>query len=168
MKGHPDENMIFERMDSGLTGVCYTERRPAICNLEQIGALAAAKTLKPEELFNMEPEQHASVMKGCTWLASVPIFDPFDSSYRATTSSSRQRTYGRYYYVLPSVVDGAILGVLNVDANWSYQALGLDPEVERHYTDDRVRTILDLMQQTSLRLGRIFGMALGRRDKPNA
>jgi predicted acylesterase/phospholipase RssA len=163
MDGDTDYNLNFARTDAGLTGVCFTERRPAICNLEKIGQLAAKGTLKPIELFNMTPEEHRMVKERRTWLASIPIFDPFDSSYRASAPPSRQQSYGRYYYVFRGLLDGAILGVLNLDANWSYEALTIDPEPEQHYADKRINLIIDTMQQTALQLGRVFGKALGKR-----
>jgi predicted acylesterase/phospholipase RssA len=163
MTGDSDENLIFSRTDAGLTGVCFSERRPAICNLEQIGQLAKAGTLRPDELFNMTPGEHELVKTGRTWLASVPIFDPFDSSYRASIPPARQRSYGRYYYVLPGLLDGAILGVLNLDVDWSYEKLNIEKDPERHYGTPKIAMILDMMQQTALQLGRVFGAALGRR-----
>ena len=165
MNGHSDENMVFSSTVSGLTGACYTSRSPLMCNLERVASLVEAKTVDSARLFNMTPEEQEMVKKDRTWLASVPIFDPFDSSYGARERPSIHQVTGVYFYQMNSILDGAILGVLNVDTNWSYSDLNLDMDPMKHYADQRVIMIMDLMQQTALRLGHTLGAALARKEQ---
>jgi len=46
-------------------------------------------------------------------------------------------------------IDGAVLGVLNVDAGWDYSRMAMDPDPDVHFTDDRIQAIIGLMQSTA-------------------
>jgi hypothetical protein len=50
-------------------------------------------------------------------------------------------------------MDGAVLGVLNLDAGWNYAAMGLDPDPDVHFSDTRIQAVVNLMQSTA------FGIA---------
>jgi predicted acylesterase/phospholipase RssA len=158
MEGDPDEHLVL-RAGTGLSGFCFTRRAPQICNLEQIRRLAEAGVLQPNQLFGMRPDEHLAVREDRTWLASVPIFDPLATYSRdlaARTSRWEPELEGRYYQQLHSPVDGAIFGVLNLDAALPYRAFGLAEEPERYGEDPRIQGIMDVMQMVSLRVGNVL------------
>jgi predicted acylesterase/phospholipase RssA len=77
----PDVTMRFDAPDQGLTGFCFTLRRPLICNLAEIGRHVENAG---RALFNMSEEQQSLVLRQQTWLASMPIFDPNDLVFRSS------------------------------------------------------------------------------------
>jgi hypothetical protein len=168
MSGPEDKDRDIQlQFDTGSTGFCFALRRPLICNLEQIGNL-----LKDEQnssllhnLFGMPLEQHREVRKDRTWLASVPTFDPL-ASYPRDLSFSDVPTPHRaaFFHSLAGRTDGAVLGVLNLDAGFSYGNLGLDADPARHWTDPRIEAILHLMTATSAELGHGLSAYFARRD----
>jgi predicted acylesterase/phospholipase RssA len=160
MQGDPDENMVLS-VNAGLTGACFTTRCPLICNLAKVRELVTAGAIRPAELFNMTSAEQSKVEPKRTWLASVPVFDPFDATTTPDSRRARGLPLGYSYYQLESHVDGAMLGVLNLDADWSYPSLSLAPDPEIHFTDPRVQDILDLMRVASLRVGHVLGASFG-------
>ena len=106
MTGDPDENMKLQ-FDAGLTGFCFTLRRPLICNLERIGQLVNNKECSSlmGNLFGMTQTQHGDVKGDRTWLASVPIFDPF-ASYPRDLSSTHLPHPGVHFHPLAGRTDG--------------------------------------------------------------
>jgi predicted acylesterase/phospholipase RssA len=167
MDNDPDRHMELART-GGLAGACYTTRCPLICNLTKVRERAVAGRIDSKSLFNMTPEQQAQVEPHRTWLASVPIFDPFDSTTVPRRGGDSTRRFGYHYYQLGSLVDGAVLGVLNLDADWSYEKIDLQPDPEAHFADPRIQDILDLMQAACMRVGSLLGSYFGGDNRPLA
>jgi predicted acylesterase/phospholipase RssA len=161
MENDPDKQMVLSST-GGLTGACYRSRSPLICNLQKVRDLATTGNIEPRDLFNMTPAQQAQVEPGRTWLCSVPIFDPFDSTTVPQSAHDSSYRFGYYYFQLASLVDGAVLGVLNLDVNWSYVDLSLSPDPEVHFAEPRIRAIVDLMRVASSRVGLVLGSWFGR------
>jgi predicted acylesterase/phospholipase RssA len=157
MAGDSDEDLILH-FTSGLTGFCFVRRCPLMCNLKRIGELAQRGQLDPREMFGMTAEQHAKVERNRTWLASVPIFDPYASYPRDLSARSGRGAgvEGQYYRQFSSRTDGAILGVLNLDSAWDYASLQIEEDPMVHWTDVRIRAILDVMQTLAVEVGRIL------------
>jgi predicted acylesterase/phospholipase RssA len=167
MSGDPDENLVLP-FTGGLTGFCFTRRRPLICNLSRISELARRGTLNPDELFGMPMELHDRVKQDRTWLASVPIFDPYASYPRDLSPRQTQPTWkpeGYHYYGPPAALDGAVLGVLNLDADLPYEELGLDQDPAIHWTDVRVEGIINLLTAVASEAGHILSSAFAFRGE---
>jgi hypothetical protein len=64
---------------------------------------------------------------------------------------------------LPGTLDGAVFGVLNLDAAIDYSELGLPDDPGGSLTDPRVSSILHSLQACSFEIGRIFSRAFARR-----
>jgi hypothetical protein len=126
MKGDPDEDLVLP-FTAGLTGFCFTRRRPLICNLSRVADLARRGSLDPDEMFGMPKELHGKVKQDRTWLASVPIFDPYAAYPRDLSPRQAQPGWplveGYHYHGHPATQDGAVLAVLNHDAALPYTEL---------------------------------------------
>jgi hypothetical protein len=57
------------------------------------------------------------------------------------------------------------MAVLNVDGAIPYEELGLNPSPENHWTDVRVRSIIDVMRSVAVDLGVIFSTSFGRKKE---
>jgi predicted acylesterase/phospholipase RssA len=149
----PDVNMCFTAPDQGLTGFCFTLRRPLICNLAEIGRYVqnAGKAL-----FNMNEEQQSMVLRQQSWLASMPILDPNDLVFRESLLADIRTEEGLFATPLDIPMDGPIFGVLNVDANIDYEALKLSPDPSDQTDDSRISVVVDMMQCTAMRVGQIL------------
>jgi predicted acylesterase/phospholipase RssA len=164
MDGHPDREMEFSDHFSGLTGFCYLTRRPMIANLETIRRLV--QDHGEENLFGMPPDLQAKVQKDRTWLASVPVFDPYELRVtpRELKPSEQQLLHrGAAYKGIETRVDGPFLGILNLDAGFVYASFSpeLDPRPSVHFEDERIQAIISIMQSTSLRLAEILVAEFG-------
>jgi predicted acylesterase/phospholipase RssA len=168
MDEDPDRAMRLH-FETGLTGFCYTRRCIQICNLHKIAELAEAGQLDTYKLFGMHPEQHALVRKDRTWLLSVPIFDPC-AKYVGSSTPERggfwSRNVGQHYFGIESegATDGAVLGVLNIDAAIPYDEIGMSDDPARHWTDVRIQAIISLAQNHAIRLARLLSDAFGTRE----
>jgi len=83
MEGDDDREMEFADLESGLTGFCYTSRRPQVCNLREVDELRKKRPEEYENLFGMPPILQGKVRDDRTWLGSVPIFDPYELRFAA-------------------------------------------------------------------------------------
>jgi predicted acylesterase/phospholipase RssA len=166
MKDHPDQALTF-RMGgpgipySGLTGACFTTRHPWLCNLEILQQLAKARP--GESFFGMTAAEHEIVRDDRTWLASVPIFDPRDSWFQPTEVRRPKRLEGDFFLAseLSTVVDGAVFGVLNLDAALPYGPLNFDRDMEEALKDPRTEAIIAILHTASIRIGLILSDAFG-------
>ena len=150
-----DRQMEFPDLQSGLTGFCYMTRRPQLCNLITVRDLRQM----PEyaNLFGMEPALQGLVRQDRTWLASVPIYDPYEVSFSSGRSAEPEGVtsgWGGAFCGIDTEMDGPLLGVLNIDAGWDYESLELDPRPHFHFTDPRIRAILALMQVSAFTIAR--------------
>ena len=163
MSGSLDNDRHLDlRFDTGLTGFCFALRRPLICNLKRIGELPREVL---NDLFGMTADQHKLVREDRTWLASVPIFDPFDSYPRDLSSHDVPHT-AAFYYPLSGRTDGAVLGVLNLDANFQYTDMEVDADPAAHWNDPRIKAILHLMTAVAAEIGYLMSQHFARHDRP--
>ena len=147
-------------LSAGLTGFSFSSRCPQICNLQQIARLAAPQT---RAMFGMTPDQQAMVRTDRTWLASVPIFDPGDTVFQADFAMRPVPAGGKRYCTIPSMLDGGLLGILNLDAKIAYDETQIPEDAELHWTDVRIQAILDVMQGTAFRIGEILAKSFASR-----
>jgi hypothetical protein len=152
------------RFDTGLTGFCVALRRPLLCNLEKIGKLDPQLR---DKLFGMSLDQHKKVRRDRTWLASVPIFDPFASFPRDISEPMlvpQPPHNAAFHHAVAGRTDGAILGVLNLDANLPYGDLSppLDPDPTKsaHNEDCRIVAALHMMMAAAAEIGDVLAQCL--------
>lgn len=137
----------------GLTGACYRQRSRLVCNLAKIVALQEQRSDIYERLFGIPPHLQRRLRRDRTWLASMPIFDPYELRVQAGSMMATD---------LPGIASadagtdmtGPVLGTLNVDAAWDYNAVGLPPEPAAHVDRPLVQGILALMQSTAISIAR--------------
>lgn len=156
-------------LSAGLTGACMTARRPLLCNLQKLGQLRAEGGEGGfDRLFGMPENLQAKVRQDRTWLASVPIFDPFASYPRElsipTSGDLPHPTV--YTQGLAGRTDGAVFGVLNLDAGLQYGSLSpvLDANPSNQLTDRRIQAVLHLMAATSAEVGEHLSHCFARQQ----
>jgi hypothetical protein len=155
MDGDPDNRIEFASFDMGLTGQCYRQRSRLVCNLKELAALQARKPQIYEQLFGIPPYLQARLRKDRTWLASMPIFDPYE--LRVLQGAGVTAEVPRITAADAGIdITGPILGTLNIDAGWDYDALDLQPEPAIHCATPLVQSILALMQSVSISVARIL------------
>jgi hypothetical protein len=64
---------------------------------------------------------------------------------------------GQWYIDLETEIEGPLLGVLNLDAGWSYSKIGLEDDPYRQFADMRVQAVLAIMQATSFGIAKSVG-----------
>ena len=166
MDGHPDRGLVL-RDNKGLTGTCYSRRRPYLCNLEILRAWALwAQINEPEATqLGMTPQEHLQIPEDRTFLINVPIFDPKDSwmleelPERAVPEAGTITVWSE----LQVDRDGAVLGVLNVDGAIPYAELHLSDDPESSLTDARISSIVHLLWACSIDIGRVLSRAFAKR-----
>lgn len=163
MDNDRDRNLQFH-FTNGLTGFCYVRRCLQLCNLEKIRRLAEEVKLDREELFGMPQDQHLKVRDDRTWLASVPIFDPYSvyPGSLAAVPASHSAVSGKHFHQIKASSDGAVLGVLNLDAALPFSELNLADDPAIHWTDVHIQLILDTMQATAVRVAEALTARFGR------
>ena len=125
-----DRDLRFEYR-SGLTGFCFVRRRPLVCNLEHLRQQFLDDPQTQDRLLGLNPEIHKLVRKDRTWLVSIPIFDPYDSYPVELTENREVGVGGQHFVELDSHLDGAVLGILNLDSAMSYGQIHLDEAPEK-------------------------------------
>lgn len=163
-KPGPDDPppICFPSTRSGIAGIAYTVRRPMICNRQQARALAFDDPARFTRVFELPPRPDTPAdppPPPATWTLSSPIFDPQESrlwpSHSGETIEVDQfETIGRFPFDPPAF--GPVIGVLNLDGLWAYDAVGLNPDVDAHLEDPRIRDILEIAQAAAVRLGRLL------------
>ncbi|HVR09448.1 MAG TPA: patatin-like phospholipase family protein [Thermoanaerobaculia bacterium] len=159
MDDDDDRTMEFPDLESGLTGFCYSSRRPQVCNLASVAALRQNNPGEYRNLFGMDPTLQGRVRQDRSWLATVPIFDPYEVRFvqqRQQLQNNSPHYEGRSYHGVEADTDGAILGILTLDAGWDYDTIGLSPDPDIHFRDPRVEAILVLMQTAAMSLGKLL------------
>ncbi len=145
-------------LGTGLAGFTYWFGTPYICNLTHVDRLAKNDPSTARELFGDLSVMNTLEPLGSTWLASVPIFDPYEARLAKVDGPSsmdidaREDLYANLTDA-PSFV-GPRLGVLNVEATINYQALQIDEDPASQLHDPRIRACLNTMQVASLALAR--------------
>jgi predicted acylesterase/phospholipase RssA len=149
--------------DAGLTGACLTTRRPLLCNLQKLGQ--SDKELR-DGLFGMTETMHNKVRKDRTWLASVPIFDPLASFPRELSIPTKLELPHRTAYsnCMAGRLDGAVMGVLNLDASLDYDRIDpiVDPDPRIHWRDARIMATMELMASVANRIGELLSRNFAR------
>jgi hypothetical protein len=164
MEGDADCALEFDD-DAGLTGFCFFNRRPFLCNLRYTRQWAEQAPSLDALLLGMKPAAHLLVRGDRTWLASVPVFDPMDCWFLDPDAPRMERDPEMMpvWIDVPGTMEGAVFGVLNLDAAIDYDELGLSGDPESSLTDPRISSIFHLLQACSFEIGRIFSRAFGRK-----
>jgi predicted acylesterase/phospholipase RssA len=159
MDDDDDRTMEFPDLESGLTGFCYSSRRPQVCNLASVAALRRNNPGEYRNLFGMDPTLQGKVRQDRSWLATVPVFDPYEVRFvrqRQKLRGDSPHYPGRSYHGVEADVDGAILGILTLDAGWDYDTIEMSPDPDIHFRDPRIEVILALMQTAAMSLGKFL------------
>ncbi|MBP3957165.1 patatin-like phospholipase family protein [Gemmata sp. G18] len=153
---NPDHEIIL-RDDQGLTGFCFLRRAPMLCNLQKLNE-AFDTAADPRELFGLDPGLRRQVRSDRTWLLSVPIFDPYSLLAKRVDWTPDGHPEGPYYKVLETALDGAVFGVLNLDAHLPYAdpPFAFDPDPANLVDDHRICTVRDIMLRAAYTIGGIF------------
>lgn len=164
MEHDPDRHLEFD-YDAGLTGRCFRNRRPFLCNLSFTRQWAEGDLPPGAIHLGMSQDQHLAIRADRTWLASVPIFDPVDCWFLELDAPRMARDPEdlESWTDAPGTLDGALFGVLNLDGAIPYDELALAKEPEASLTDPRVTSILNVLQACSFEVGRILSQAYGRK-----
>jgi len=159
MGGDSDDGLEFPDLSSGLNGTCYQLRSRLICNLEKVGQLRSEHPDEYEALFGMPEELQRKIRRDRTWLASTPIFDPYELrvlTMQEATSTVHDEVQRVAFRNVGIELVGPILGILNLDAAWNYAALNLNPDPDFHFADWRIKAILDILQNRSMTIAPIL------------
>ncbi len=130
MDADPDRDLVLG-FNQGLTGFCFTRRVPLACDLERFAGELQSGRYTRNELFGFDPPTQQKIRPDRTWLVSVPIFDPY-AAYPRELSSGRDpqgHVEGVDYSDFPGTLDGAVYGVLNLDAALSYERISMSREL---------------------------------------
>ncbi|HUN82667.1 MAG TPA: patatin-like phospholipase family protein [Phycisphaerae bacterium] len=154
MQNDSDDGLVFPDLSTGVTGACYQLSTALVCNLAKVAMLRTRQPSAYRKLFNMTPELQDLVKKDRTWLMSVPIFDPYEVKVQTKPSPRQHPHIPRAALCdLGIALRGPLLGVLNLDAAWDYEQIGLDPDPDVHSGDSRIRAISAIMQAGALMIG---------------
>ena len=169
-----DWNMRFD-FQAGLSGLCFLRRETLVANLERI---RTDRVGNPRPLFGFPAGTQRKVRGDRSWLMSVPIFDPEASGLRPLKTRvefySEQEYLLGYYAELDCVTDGAVFGVLNLDAGWAYPTDGVEPDLKRTVWVDPdprkmvkqecIRIVADIMHGYAVRISKLFSEAFARKS----
>ena len=160
-----DRQLVLD-WNKGLTGTCYSQRRPHLCNLEILRGWAESEVDAQATQLGMVPWEHLTVPSDRTWLINVPVFDPSDMWFldEVPERNRSPETSDTVWAELPIDRDGAVIGVLNVDGAVSYGGDGLSGNPETDLTDARIRAILSTLWGYSVAVGRILSHSFGRKE----
>ena len=159
-----DRELEFD-YETGLTGFCFLNRRPFLCNLRFTREWAKQIESSEARLLGMKRDDHLAVREDRNWLASVPIFDPVDCWFLDTESPQLKQAPGvlRVWSDLPGTLDGALFGVLNMDAAMLYADFCLSEDPASSLTNPRIASIFNALQACSFDVARIFSQAFARK-----
>jgi predicted acylesterase/phospholipase RssA len=155
MAGTTDDGLQFPDLATGLNGWSYQTRSPAICNLGVVSAVVGASggELRP---FRMSRRLQDRIEPDRTWLISYPVFDPTERQPLHDAPPAAASVYAPGTRRLQADHIGPILAILNVDAAWDYEELGLHESPDIHVADPRIVAMIDTVAQASLRLARLL------------
>ncbi|VTR94015.1 patatin-like phospholipase family protein : : Patatin [Gemmata massiliana] len=153
---NPDHDMAFGA-DQGLSGFCFLHRAPMLCNLQLLDR-AFDTADDPARLFGFDSTLQGKVRPDRTWLLSVPIFDPYSLLAKRVDWTPDGQPEGPYYKALETTLDGAVFGVLNLDAHLPYTGVqpAYDPNPANLIHDLRICTVRDIMLRAAYTIGGIF------------
>lgn len=140
----------------GLVGFCFVRRRPVVCNLARLAAAVRAGRADAEEAFGLTADIRARVRADRTWLMTVPVFDPETADTDLYGDNPEVGVSGLHYAELDSPLDGALFGVLSLDAALAYGNMTVPADATQQATDPRVLVLRDMMVAAAWRLGKVF------------
>ncbi len=152
----PDFDLVLNYYQ-GLTGYCFVTRRPAICNLERLGK--AFREDERSDFFALDPQIRQRIRADRTWLFSVPVFDPERSTPYAPEEVPDPDVLAAAHFSLESPLDGAVFGVLSIDAAMDYAII--PPEPEEQLKTAAVQLIRDALLAASWDIGKVFSSYYG-------
>jgi hypothetical protein len=157
MDGPADTDRELEfPFDAGLTGHCFSRRRPVLCNLRAFAAWRAAHPAgAAEALFGFTAEMQGAVRADRTWLVSVPVMDPFATG-PVLADAHPAAAACPHYAELDAPFDGAVFAVLNLDAAFDYAAECVAEAPGRSRFRRTRSGVVGIMQSLAVRLGGIF------------
>ena len=155
---------------AGLTGTCFSRKRPYVCNLDILRCWAKVAIVEfPESTqLGMTPAEHLRIRGDRTWLMSIPIFDPIDSWFLDNPPERSRPEVGTLpiFAELSTDRDGAVFGVLNVDGAIPHTRFGIPEDPEASLTDPRIASMIALMWACSAEVARILSRAFAARSSP--
>lgn len=135
--------------DCGLAGFGFTRRRPTLCNLKQFATLfAPGAPIDPKIKFGFTREMQDQMRKDRSWLLAMPIMDPFGSYPREIAPNPIVGVSGLHYIELDSFLDGAVFGILNLDAGFDYGTENLPDDPETMVLEPRIQAITALYRRS--------------------
>jgi predicted acylesterase/phospholipase RssA len=161
MDHDPDRDVSF-RFDSGHTGRCFRRRRILVGNLKAVLDRVDLRDDRVFAFYRTTADDYRAIKRPLTWLASVPIFDPA-VLYQLPQPVPDDDEGHSFYCAAEKLHDGAVLGVLNLDAAFRYDGLNLPERPRDQLRDDRVRSILAIMTAASSEIGHILARAFAAR-----
>lgn len=167
MSGPQDTDRLARfPFDSGLAGFSFTRRRPTICNLTQFATLfAPGASVDIQKKFGMSQKMQDQIRKDRSWLITMPIMDPYGAYTREIAANPVVGVEGLHYIELDSFLDGAVFGILNLDAGFDYAVEQLPTEPQAQLQDARIQALIGVMQSIAFRLGKLFADCYGSRPK---
>ncbi|MDE2507921.1 MAG: hypothetical protein KGM43_11970, partial [Planctomycetota bacterium] len=142
----------------GLTGRCFVDRMPMVCNLDAFGLwMRDHPGGDADKPFGFDPATQSKIRRDRTWLMSVPIFDPeAGTTRRMKIPLPLHPLAGVCYATLDEAGDGPVFGVLNLDAGWNYATVKMPEDVESQRSHALVHAISDIMRSKARTLGLVF------------
>jgi hypothetical protein len=140
----------------GLAGFSFVRRRPLLCNLDLLAKSISEGVVDPEQLFGLTPEIRSQIRKDRTWLISVPVFDPETAAAYPYGDNPEVGVAGLHYAELDSPLDGALFGVLSLDAGFDYGMMTLPSDIDEQANHPRVLVLRDIMIAAAWSLGKVF------------
>jgi hypothetical protein len=129
------------------------------------------QTKLADNAVQLPSDKQHTVRKDRTWLLNVPIFDP-EASLPGRLQTQLTKDLGgpdcaeawdaQTDTPDDDVLDGAVFGVLNLDAGWFYdhkKGVGLHPDPKEHRKDPRIRVLVAIMRRCATRIGLVLSKA---------
>lgn len=140
----------------GLVGFAFVRRRPVLCNTEQLAQSVKDGVVDPDNLFGLTEDIRSIIRKDRTWLMSVPVFDPDTADAYHDGDNPEIGVDGLHYAELDSPLDGALFGVLSLDAALDYGKMDVPSDVAEQVEHPRVQLLRDIMVTAAWGLGKVF------------
>jgi predicted acylesterase/phospholipase RssA len=142
----------------GLVGFAFVRRRPVLCNTQQLAQSVEEGVGDPDRLFGLTEDVRALIRKDRTWLISVPVFDPETAAPYPYGDNPEVGVDGLHYAELDSPLDGALFGVLSLDAAIDYGMMAIPSDVAEQVEHPRVQLLRDIMVTAAWNLGKEFAV----------
>jgi hypothetical protein len=165
----PEDTDRFLHLEywQGLVGFAFVRRRPVVCNSRQLAQSVQKGVVDPDKLFGLTQEILALVRKDRTWLMSVPVFDPETAASYPYGDNPEIGVAGIHYAELDSPLDGALFGVLSLDAALDYGTMTIPSDVAEQVEHPRVQLLRDIMVTAAWNLGKVFSDSFASYETEN-